>query len=526
MLRSFQDLVRVLTLHPAKYEAIYYPRKTVSGDYDKLFDIIRKGNHESEENVADDLFGARDPKTTTRYFTLKSRLKDRMENGFFFLSTENFSHRTARRYAAWKEQIIVWALWHVGANETAVQRLEKLAEEAEELGWSDVCVFAYRHIRTFHAREGSMVLLKKYDALLQSALQRQTAEMQAEMLLAEVEVFKARETLLGIEHEAMCKRVLAEIERLRDLHPSYALTSLAGKAARYLAESRRGYAEALTLLHTAERLQAAYPHGLENEEQRELAAEELSYTLAARDFEHSGQAVERLVKVIMPEMPEILTVYEYYFLTAVHSQKYDALPEILERVLQTQAFTRFAEKNSARWRVYELYARFLLKGEMPQRPTLFKPRFSVQKMLAERPDFRAEDAFTNCAWLLVQMFFLIDDGDFEGVAAVNAELLLYHDKYLRKDTVNYRLQCFLRMVNYAVLCNFEINETLRKTRKYCDWLTSARTFDIVKAHTLEVVPYEHCWSLLLFRLANKTERALTPTRLVLVSSPNPLQYYA
>jgi hypothetical protein len=526
MLRSFQDLVRVLTLHPAKYEAIYYPRKTVAGDYDKLFEIIRKGNHENEEDVAGDLFGARDSKTTTRYFTLKSRLKDRIENGFFFLSTERFSHRTARRYAAWKEQIIVWMLWRVGAHETAVQRLEKLAEEAETLGWSDVCIFAYRTIRSFQAQQGSMVLLKKYDALLQSALQRQTAEIQAETILAEIEVFKARETLLGSEHENLCQAALVEIERLQKQHPTYALTALAGKAAQYLAEARQLYPSVLSSLENSARLRAEYPHGLENEEQSAFAAEALPYTLAARDFERCKQAVERLAKEILPEMPEILTTFEYYFATAMQSQNYEATAGILEQVHQMQAFTRFADKYSTRWRVYELYARFVLKVEMPQRPTLFKPRFSVNKMLVERPPFTTDAAFMNCAWLLAQVFFLLDDGDFDGIRAVNAELLPYHDKYLRKDTVNYRLQCFLRMVNYAVMCNFELTETIRKTRKYCDWLASARKFDLVKAQTLEVLPYEHLWALILFRMANKTERTQTPSRLVLLNSSNPLPYYA
>lgn len=526
MLRSFQDLVRVLTLHPAKYEAIYYPRKTVAGDYDKLFEIIRKGSHENEEDVADDLFGARDSKTTTRYFTLKSRLKDRIENGFFFLSTVRFSHRTARRYAAWKEQIIVWMLWRVGAHETAMLRLEKLAEEAETLGWSDVCIFAYRTIRSFQAQQGSMVLLKKYDALLQTALQRQASEIQAETLLAEIEVFKARETLLGSEHETLCQAALAEIERLQKQHPTYTLATLAGKAAQYLAEARQSYPDALATLENTQRLLTEHPHGLENEEQNAFAAEALSYALVARDFERCKQAVERLAKETLPEMPEILTMFEYYFATAMQSQNYEAMAGILEQVHQTQAFTRFADTNSSRWRVYELYARFVLQSDMPQRPTLFKPRFSVNKMLAERPSFRNDAAFMNCAWLLAQIFFLLDDGDFDGIRAINAELLPYHDKYLRKDTMNYRLQCFLRMVNYAVMCNFELAETIRKTRKYCDWLTSARKFDLVKAQTMEVLPYEYLWALILFRMANKTERTHTPSRLVLLNASNPLPYYA
>jgi hypothetical protein len=529
MLRSFQDLVRVLTIHPAKYDAIYYPRKTVAGDYDKLFDIIRKGNHHAEEEVVDDLYGSHDQKSTTRYFTLKSRLKDRIENGFFFLSTERFSHRSTRRYAAWKEQLITWALWQAGARETAVQRLEKLAEEAETLGFTDVCIFAYRHIRLFYAQQGSMVLLKKFDALLNTALDRASAEMKAETLIAEIEVFKARETLLGTEHEERCRLAVTAIEQfvsaLPNAAPTYTLSALAGKAAQYLAEASQSYEKTLITLEKTERQLSAYPNGVEQEERGQFAGEALHYALAAKDFIASKQALESFCDVTASEMPEVLTAQEYYFLTAMHSQNYDALVGILESVLQTPAFMRFAGEKASIWQTYELYARIVLDDEIPQRPTLFKPRFSVNKILAEMPEYQENTAAKNCAWLIGQILFLLKDGDFEGIAKYNAELIRYHEKYLRRETLSYRLQCFLRMVNHAVFCNFELTETLRKTQKYYTWLSSARTFDIVKGGTMEVLPFEHLWAFMLFRMKNKSERKTTPLRQILATAAEAREYY-
>jgi hypothetical protein len=87
-----------------------------------------------------------------------------------------------------------------------------------------------------------------------------------------------------------------------------------------------------------------------------------------------------------------------------------------------------------------------------------------------------------------------------------ASLEKFQEKYLRKDMPNYRLQCFLRLVQAAAEANFDMDETLRKTSKYVEWLGAARLFDIVAIRTLEVLPYDLAWKLLLHTMKHKNER--------------------
>lgn len=541
MLRSLQDLVRILTLHPAKYDAIYYPRKTVASDYDKLFETLRKGNHITEEDVATDLYKSSDKKTLTRYFTLKSRLKDRIENGFFFLSTERFSHRNRRRYAAWKEQLIIWVLWNSGAKESAVERLEKLTEEAELLGWNDISIGAYRLLRSYYASKGSMVLVKKFEMFLEQALQRQNAEIHAESLIAELEVYKSRETILHTEYKERCltaqKAIKQAMEGLPEDSTRYGLETHAAKVAQYLAEAEESPTKALTILETTVHVLAKYPYGMEHEEQGHLAWAALPYALMAKDFSRANSAAQSLLQSIPSEMPEILIVYEYLFLTAMHTQHFAEAAQIFERVMQTPAIKRFEREYAEKWRLFEVYLRFVLSGEMPYRPTLYKPRFSLHKFL-QNPFFLDlnqsgvsqsgvnQSNVNNIAITLAQMFFYMEDGDWESANTKGKELLVYHEKYLRKESFTYRVQCFLRMVNYAVTCNFELTETLRKTQKYYHWLYNARKCDVVqaKAH-VEPIPFESLWALLLCRIAAKNEKKTRTVRYILEHEADPLRFY-
>jgi hypothetical protein len=509
MLRSFQDLVKVLTLFPSKYAAVYFPRKTVASDYDKLFDVIRTGNHQTEEAVADELYGAHDAKTLTRYFTTKSRLKDRIESGFFFLDAQNLPRQTAREYTLWKDVVVARVLVFAGARETALLRWEKIAEEAEILGLTDVCVMAHEYLRNVHAAAGSMVLLKKHHSLAQAALERKSAELSLSSEIAELEVFKARETFLPASLLERCEKAERDAAELITKYDSPSNHLLLYKTQQYRAEAQHKYAEAMRLLGVCEQeLLATFACDI----QIATAQQKLPYALILRDTKAASTALTLALTGVHPEILEILTIYEYALLTTLHAGDWEMAVDCWTKALATPAFTRFADGDiGIRWRLYEIYLRFLLHDKIAPRPTLFKPRFAPTKVIGDftqalsvLPKDESESVYIALG--IIQLLALASEQKTDEMRECAASLEKFQEKYLRKDMPNYRLQCFLRLVQAAAEANFDMDETLRKTSKYVEWLGAARLFDIVAIRTLEVLPYDLAWKLLLHTMKHKNER--------------------
>lgn len=501
MLRSFQDFVKALTLFPSKNEAVYVPRKTIGNDYDKLFSIIRKGHHGKDEDVAKELYPANDAKALTRYFTTKSRLKDRIESAFFFLDTEKMLPAEADEYGLWKEMLLVWVFLRIGANETALFRLEKLLETAQRLGLTDIELMTLERIRDIHAEAGSMLLAKKFHTLAGAVLERKSVEFRLRGALAEADVHKARETLLPDTLREYCEKTVKASQNLHSASPTLQTRILLAKAECFAAEARGSYGAAMrTLTNLTDDLQRTYSYDLDST----IAKQQLPYALALRDAKGSEAALRRALKGLHPEMPETLRAYEYAFVTAFQANAWQTAQTLWLEALKTPAFERFSDTDiHVRWRLYEVYLRFFLpQREQDFRPTLFKPRFAATKVSEEILQFASNAPTFNTEHLRISLAIaelmrsasLGKTEDFKRTVQI---LLSFQEKYLRKDAPNYRLQCWLRMLETAQTVNFDYDETVQKTSKYTERLTDARVWDTVRLQTLELLPYDHAWKLVL-----------------------------
>jgi hypothetical protein len=226
-----------------------------------------------------------------------------------------------------------------------------------------------------------------------------------------------------------------------------------------------------------------------------------------------------------------LKAYEYTLLTALHTGRWDLAAELWGASLATPAFTRFAGSDfGVRWRLYEIYLRFLLQDHLAPRPTLFKPRFASTKVVADFLETtsvlpKEESETLHISLYVAHLLMLSIEHNTDEMCAVVTKLEQFQDKYLRKDAPNYRLQCFLRLIQAAREANFDFDETLRKTRKYVEWLGTARAFDTVSLRTLEVLPYDHAWTLLLRTMKFKNEaKHLSQTEMQRLVQ-NPYHFY-
>ena len=521
MARFFEDLARAVALFQPKPKPAYFPRKTIAGDYDKLFALARKGEPETESDAARAIYGEEGRKALGRYFTLKSRLKDRLEQSVFFFSPESaLSEREARYYRLWKRRLTVWALWKSGAVESAAREWEKIAEEAELYGWNDVCVEAYARLRLARgARQGSAVLWKKYDDALAAALRRQSEELRVEGALAEIELVKNRETLLGNENVEKCRAGYELAERLAREEPlRYGAQALFAKAGYLLAEARGDFTEALRLTESARDCLRRTKGGLDSETAAEFDAAALSYALLTRNIESCQAVAARRLESLAPAPEPVPLALDYWFLTALAAARYEDVAAVVRFVFARRSALERSPARRERWKLYEAYARLILTDEeLAALPSLFQPRFSFRAILSapsETPSDAPTDAPTNApekaaaslrlAYGFLRLTLVVEKRDFVAALSVIQELEPLRERYLRKDAPDYRAQCFLRMTIAAAAAQFDAAETRKKTESYCRRLAEARAFDRVKTLSPEVAPFERMWEFLLASFQDKT----------------------
>jgi hypothetical protein len=535
MLRAIQDLVKTLSIFPPKKETIYVPRKTVVGDFDKLFHIIEKGHHQSEEDIARAMFGRADSKSLTRYFTIKSRLKSRIESALLFLDTKSMSEYEVQEYALRKELVIIWVLQRVGAYSIALFRLEKAAETSYNLGLWEILFSVYSAIRDIHAQSGSMLLTRKYQALALEMVQRQSEELDICGILAKLKVIKQRETFVPASAHEDCKKVHALAQRFYEKAPLAHSRLLLAEAEQYVAESEQNIVRAKNHLVTAiHDVQIVYSRDVEVLLTRQMQP----YFLALRDSVGARSALQSLTQKLRIDDEELLLGYEYALHSAFAACDGGLAIEVWKEALQTQVFKRYARKNSAterRWKLFEVFLRISIpeaksEAKLLERPTLFKPRFSMSNATQGLMESASDLAEQEKNHLLIalhcaQFLQAAKRNNLEEIKVSCSNLLEFQEEYLRKNSPTYRLQCFLRLVEAAQNLNFDVDAIVQKTRKHCEWLVNARFWDTVQLQTLEIIRYEDLWLVFLYALKNIRKREVFQPFAIIRSLQTPLHFY-
>lgn len=520
MLRSFQDLVEILALFPSKYEAEYVPRKTVATDYDKLFALVNKGNYERDEELALALYGDSERLTMTRYYTTKSRLKERIEAALFVLDNDEMLPQESAEYKVWKELVRIWALTTSvkkttnPANTSTIQgRLEKLAEESRILGLTDITAMCYERLRDIHAERGSLLIVRKYNNLIAQISEQKNVEILLANLHAELVAAKTKRSFLTPSFQEDCKAFVQAASDAYKKFPSPTIRLFYANASCFLAETAADFKNVISILTL---LEQDFSTNYHRDESSLIARRKLPLILLLREKTLVASALEQATTRLPNNTQAYLQANEYALLTYIHAEDWLGAAQIWSFTAQSPAMMRFQNTSDfLRWSMYEIFLRtFLMPDKLssepvfPVRPTFFKRPFSrknAEKKLLE--SMRSIKNTTSVSTYLVEniqialqyaelLEAIVKRELTKILSSINA-LLVFQEKYVRKDTPQYRFQIFVRLLGIAKETNLDKQAIIEKESKYVQWLEKAHPFDIVQMQTLEVVPFDVLWRMLL-----------------------------
>lgn len=188
------------------------------------------------------------------------------------------------------------------------------------------------------------------------------------------------------------------------------------------------------------------------------------------------------------------------FYLSMHTQNYDTAYTILKETVNHKNFKSIHVSTQEEFQLLIAYIQFLIHIEKIEQDTLNK--FKLKKFLQEIPTFCEEKRAINTATLLIQILFFISIKKYDPAIDCIEAIETYGSRYLKKDK-RYRINCLIKMLSQVWQGGFHKVGVMRRTETLYEKL-KAEPIDISNEQdTMEIIPYEDLWELLLSFLGKK-----------------------
>ncbi|MBL0015710.1 MAG: hypothetical protein IPP17_04550 [Bacteroidetes bacterium] len=196
---------------------------------------------------------------------------------------------------------------------------------------------------------------------------------------------------------------------------------------------------------------------------------------------------------------------EHFFLLCMHTAHYAKAAEVFRQATEHPRFSSLDDVRKEKWRIFEAFLRYILNGRIDaEAGGVAESQFKLMKFLNEVPTYSKDKRGLNIAIIILQILFLLDRRDFDGIIARAEALKVYCSRYLKLDE-NYRSNCFLKMMLLMEKKGFEYEATSKIADQYFQSLKSSRfNYEAGNLASLEIIPYEQLWSTILQKLREMT----------------------
>jgi len=174
-------------------------------------------------------------------------------------------------------------------------------------------------------------------------------------------------------------------------------------------------------------------------------------------------------------------------------------------VINIPKFKHLPENIKEVWKIYEAWLYLLFKmGKIDYsfgEHTLFK-RFKVSRFINEMNTFSKDKKGLNIPIIIVHTVLLIFQNKHELLYDRLGAISKYIYRYIHEKE-NQRSYYFIKMLLVIVKNDFQKREIIVKTKVYYSKLMKIPIDTSSQSHSLEIIPYEDVWDLILELLDKK-----------------------
>lgn len=201
----------------------------------------------------------------------------------------------------------------------------------------------------------------------------------------------------------------------------------------------------------------------------------------------------------------------------IHLKDYDKAYTYHKNMVSQRSFKNQSEEVRSFNILIGGYLEFLMRvGLIESEHEVAK--FRIKKLVNEMSHFESDKERMKIPLIVIQLLFSIYERDYDGMEQKIYVLKDYCSRNLVRKSPNFRSNCFIKMLLEVPINNFNAIAVRRKTERYLDRMKSV-TYNIAAPLAgVEVIPYEHLWSIILDHLQSpkrKRKSALSKTKFII-----------
>lgn len=494
-MRELRELVNIVNRHKIKTLEILGPNLPSTSKIMQLYEGISTGIFESDEEAMEFLYkdgGA----SKNSYWKLKHDLKKRLLNTVFFLDQKQDRQTNYERifYNCYREFTAARFLLRRGSRHLAVELLHKVLKKAEQIELTPVVLETLQLLRHHYGVIlGNRRKFAEYDRLVNQHLHLYQAEVRADGYMEEMLSHYVTEKSSQQHHfdkaedyEAALKELL-QGAKSRKLQHRFSFMSVAKNMIVNDYEA------------TVKACQKAIRHFRQFDQIPDSYIRPYLYQLVVsyiqlKDYKKGQDAVRQLLEMLEPGQSNWFKGMELSCVLALHSKNYLRAYQIWTQCTGHPLFRRLYPAAREPWHIMEAFIYYTYTAG--KTGGLEGHRFKLGKFINEVPVFSKDKRGYNIPILIIQILYLIHQGNHDSVYERLDALSRYAIRHLRREE-HYRTNCFIRMLNQLPKAYFRRKELERLTALSYRQLHAVPPGLAREAHEIEIVPYEDLWELLL-----------------------------
>ncbi|MBP8074140.1 MAG: hypothetical protein KAY96_05235 [Bacteroidia bacterium] len=470
--------------------------------YYRLYQGIKEGTFKTDADASMALFGV-EP-SEKKYLMLKSRVKNRLLNTLLFL--DNTMSRYDQAILQCNRNLVAAkALLQSGARKAGESMLITTLHQAEKFELNDVALSCLLSLRYSAAFSGNRTDFEHYRKRFREVEAIFHAECKAEEFYQIITLPFGKSSSNQPELASTANAFVEEIELERRKHTSFKLELVLFRL-RVMAGQIGGNPDLVleacdqteVFLSKRKHLAAKIRYG-------EIALYRMTAYIQLGTFEPGLKTFNNGLQFFGDGSLNWMIFQEHFFLLCMHTAHYAKAAEVFRQATEHPRFSSLDDVRKEKWRIFEAFLRYILNGRIDaEAGGVAESQFKLMKFLNEVPTYSKDKRGLNIAIIILQILFLLDRRDFDGIIARAEALKVYCSRYLKLDE-NYRSNCFLKMMLLMEKKGFEYEATSKIADQYFQSLKSSRfNYEAGNLASLEIIPYEQLWSTILQKLREMT----------------------
>ena len=496
------EIVRVVGRKRLKRIEVFndFAGKRKGNLYYRFYRGIKDGTFRTDEDAAMALFETE--ASDKKYLMLKSRVKVRLLNTLFFLDNANSRYEQAV-YKCNRNLMTAKFLLLNGARTTAESMLRSTLHEANKFELTEISLNCLLSLRYGASIRGNITEFDYYRKEFSDCEALYQDECKAEEYYQVITIPFSRSNSNRPELAQKAMLYVEEIEQKRKHHTSFRLEMSLFRLKTMAGQICGDHDYVLRACDENEAYIRKKSHLMLKIRLGEIALYRIVAYLHLGRYEDGKAIAGESVKYFGEGSPNWMIFHENYFLLCMHTGNYSRAASIFHQITEHPRFEKIDETRKEKWRIFEAFLRYMLDGSISTGSgAAAESQFKIMKFMNEVPIYSKDKRGLNIAIIILQVLFLLDRGDFDGIISKAEALKVYCSRYLRQDE-NYRSNCFLKMVLLMEKKDFDYERTLKNSERYFHKLNSSRfEYQNGNLSSLEIIPYEKLWKTILGKLHN------------------------